>query len=120
MLIIGKYKLNGSSIIEVVTSIFLITVTIALTAGLFSKTMGNSNLFVKHKAICALDELVFQHTKDMSQVPEEIDFENFHISVKIIPFEGNDELRIISYRAVLKSTGKQVYCRKLLKSLQNR
>jgi hypothetical protein len=119
MLIVKKISLKGNTIIEVVTGIFLITFAITLTAGLFSKTMGNSNLYIKHRAICTLDGLVVQNAKEKVLVPEEIDFGDFLIRVSFVPFQEHDSLSVVSYTAIIKSNGKQIYTRKQLKYLQN-
>jgi len=114
-----KLYLKGSTIIEVITAILLITIALTLAAGLFSKTIGNSNLYVKHQAISTLDALVVQNILENHFVPEVLEYEDFQIRVSLLPFREHDSLSIISFTAVLKSSEKQIYSRKLLKYYRN-
>ena len=115
MLVIKGKSLDGSTIIEVVTGVFLISLGMALTIVVFSKTMDNANLYVKHKAVNAVDELIVEQTKAMNFKPRETDAGDILITSSSAPFAGNDSLLIVTWTASLKSSGKQLYTRKQVK-----
>ena len=110
----GK-SLPGSSIVEVVTGVFLIAMGMALTVVIFSKTMDYSNLYVRHQAVNELNEQVIRQEKDMNFIPFEKDSSNIRIISSLAPFPGNDSLKIVTWSASLISSGKQLYERKLIK-----
>jgi hypothetical protein len=112
----GKY-LAGSTIIEVVTGVFLISLGMALTIVVFSKTMDYSNLYVRHQAINAVNELIVQQSKEMDYLSGEKDSADIRIISSIVPFSGNDSLQIIIYSASLISSGKEIYKRKIIKKV---
>lgn len=115
MPVIIKKTLTGSTIIEVVTGVFLISLGMALTIVVYSKTMDSSNLFVRHQAVNAVNELIVQQTKAMDYSPEEIDSAGIRIVCKSISFPGNDSLQTITYSAHLIASGKLLYERKIIK-----
>ena len=115
MLVIKGKSLYGSTIIEVVTGVFLISLGMALTIVVFSKTMDNANLYVKHQAVNAVNELIVEQTKEMNFKPRETDAEDILITSSSAPFAGNDSLQIVTWTASLKSSGKQLYARKQVK-----
>jgi hypothetical protein len=119
MLIINDKSIAGSTIIEVVTGVFLISLGMALSIVVFTKTMDNANLYVKHQAINAVNELVMKQTKEMNFTSEETDLDDIQIISSTTPFPGNDSLQIVNYSASLISTGKQLYTRKLIKNVHN-
>lgn len=115
---LDKYKLvSGSTIVEVVTGLTIIALGVAFTIVVFSKTMDNSNLYVKHKAINAINELIVQQTKTMTYRPAETDSGDIRIICTATPFTGNDSLQILTYSATLLSSGKQLYKRRLIKKI---
>jgi hypothetical protein len=115
MLVIKRKSLAGSTIIEVVTGVFLISLGMALTIVVFSKTMDNANLYVKHQAVNAINELIVEQTKAMNFKPGETDAGDILITSTPAPFAGNDSLQIVTWTASLKSSGKQFYARKQVK-----
>ena len=112
----GKY-LAGSTIIEVVTGVFLISLGMALTIVVFSKTMDYSNLYVRHQAINAVDELIVQQTKAMDYLSGEKDSADIRIISSLTPFPENDSLQIVTWSASLISSGKLLYERKKIKKV---
>lgn len=110
-----KPLLAGSTIIEVVTGMFLISLAITLTAVVFSKTLDNMNLYVKHKAVLEINKIIIQQANEKNYLVGESDSGNILILVSSLPFPGSDSLQIITYLASEKSTGKQLYTRKLIK-----
>lgn len=115
MSVIIKRSLAGSTLIEVVTGVFLISLGMALTVVVFSKTMDSSNLFVRHQAVNAVNELIVRQTKARNFIPVEADSAGIRMISKSFPFPGNDSLQIMTYSAHLISSGKLLYERKLLK-----
>jgi hypothetical protein len=112
----GK-SMVGSTIVEVVTGVFLIALGMALTIIVFSKTMDYSNLYVRHQAINAVNELIVQQTKAMAFKPGEKDSADIRIISSSASFPGNDSLKIVIYSASLISSGKQLYERRLIKKV---
>ena len=115
MFVIKGKSLTGGTIVEVVTGMFLISLGMALSIVVFSKTMDNANLYVKHKAVNAVDELIVEQTKAMNFKPRETDAGDILITSSSAPFAGNDSLLIVTWTASLKSSGKQLYTRKQVK-----
>jgi hypothetical protein len=114
MFVIKGKSLTGGTIVEVVTGMFLISLGMALSIVVFSKTMDNSNLYVKHQAVNAVNELIVQQTKAMDFKPGETDTGDIRITSSSAPFAGNDSLQIMTWSASIISTGKQLYTRKLI------
>jgi len=117
MFVIKGKSLTGGTIVEVVTGMFLISLGMALSIVVFSKTMDNSNLYVRHQAVNAVNELIVQQTKMMDFKPGETDTGDIRITCLSAPFAGNDSLQIVTWTASLISTGKQLYTRKLIKKV---
>ena len=117
MPIIKDKSIVGSTIIEVVTGVFLISLGMALSIVVFTKTMDYSNLYVRHEAVNAVNELVNEQTKQMNYTAGETDLADIRIGCSITPFPGNDSLQVITYSASLISTGKQLYTRKQVKKI---
>lgn len=115
MSVIIKRTLAGSSLIEVVTGVFLISLGMALTVVVFSKTMDSSNLYVRHQAVNAVNGLIVRQTKTKNFIPLETDSAGIRMISKSIPFPGNDSLQIMCYSAHSIVSGKLLYERKLLK-----
>ena len=115
MFIIKDKSITGSTIIEVVTGVFLISLGMALSIVVFTKTMDYSNLYVRHQAVNAINELIVEQTKEMNFTPVETDLADIRIRCSTTPFPGNDSLQIVTYSANLISTGKQLYMRKQVK-----
>jgi hypothetical protein len=117
MFIIKKRSLVGSTIVEVVTGISLISLGMALAIVIFSKTMDYTNLYVRHQVINAVNELIVQQTKGMKFTPVEKDSADIRIISSLTPFPGNDSLQIVTWSASLISSGKLLYERKTIKKL---
>lgn len=117
MFVIMKKSVKGSTIVEVVTGVFLIALGMALSIVVFSKTMDYSNLYVRHQAVNAVNELVFQQTKAMNFSPSETDSADIRVICSLAPFSGNDSLQIVTLSASLISSGRQLYTRKLVKKV---
>ena len=115
MLVIKEKSVAGSTIVEVVTGVFLISLGMALTIVVFSKTMDNSNLYVRHQAVNSVNELIVEQSKKMNFLPVEKDSADILITSLSVPFPENDSLQIVTYSARLISSGKQLYNRKLIK-----
>ncbi len=114
MFVNKERSLAGSTIAEVVTGVFLISLGMALTVVVFSKTMDYSNLYVRHQAINAVNELIVQQTKAMDFKPGETDSGDILITSSTAPFPGNDSLQIVTWSASLKSSGKILYERRTI------
>jgi len=112
MLVKNKRSLTGSTIIEVVTGVFLISLGMALSIVVFTKTMDISNLYIRHQAVNAVNELIVQQTKEMNFVAGETDLADIRIISSLVPFPGNDSLQIVTWSASLISSGKKLYIRK--------
>jgi len=119
MLVIKDKSTSGSTIIEVVTGVFLISLGMALSIVVFTKTIDYANLYVRHQAINAVNELVVKQTREMNFTSEETDLEDIRIISSITPFPSNDSLLIVTYSASLISSGKNLYTRKLIKNVHN-
>lgn len=117
MLVIKEKSVAGSTIVEVVTGVFLISLGMALTIVVFSKTMDYSNLYVRHQAVNAVNELIVQQSMTMNFLQVEKDSADIQITNLSAPFPGNDNLQVVTYSANLKSSGKQLYTRKLIKKV---
>lgn len=113
-----KKTLKGSTIVEVVTGVLLIALGMALSIVVFTRTMENSNLYVKHQAVNAVNELVIRQEKAMKYRPVEIDTANMRISSSLVSFKGNQHLQVITYSAVLIASSKPIYERKLIKRIE--
>jgi len=114
-----KKTVLGSTIIEVVTAFSLIALGVALTLIVFSKTMESSNLYVKHKAVNAVNEMIVEQAKAMNYRPEESDSGDIRIISSLAILPGHDSLRIVTYSASLQSSGKQLYSRRLIKKIHD-
>ena len=112
-----KKTLLGSTIIEVVTAFSLIALGVALALVVFSKTMENSNLYVKHKAVNGVNEMIVEQSKAMNYRPEEVDSADIRIICTVATLPGHDRLQIVTYSATLQSSGKQLYARRLIKKI---
>jgi hypothetical protein len=117
MFVIVKKSVAGSTIVEVVTGVFLIALGMALTIVVFSKTMDNSNLYVRHQAVNAVNELVVRQTKTMNFIPSETDSADIRIKSSFASFPGNDSLQIVIWSASLISSGKELYTRRIIKKV---
>jgi hypothetical protein len=117
MFLIKERSMAGSTIVEVVTGVFLIALGMALTIVVFSKTMDYSNLYVRHQAINAVNELIVRQTEAMNFIPGEKDSGDIRIISLLAPFPGNDSLQIVTWSASLISSGKKLYERKLIKKV---
>lgn len=117
MLVIKEKSVAGSTIVEVVTGVFLISLGMALTIVVFSKTMDYSNLYVRHQAVKAVNEMVVQQAKAMAFKPGETDSADIRIISSSASFPGNDSLQIMAWSASLISSGKKLYERKLIKKV---
>ena len=106
---------SGSTIVEVVTGLSLIAMAVGLTIVVFSKTMDNSNLYIKHQSIIAVNEMIISQSKVMNYNSEEKELGDVRIVSSIEPFQGHDSLVIVTYSASLISTGKLLYSRRLIK-----
>ena len=112
-----KKTVSGSTIIEVVTAFSLIALGVALTLVVFSKTMESSNLYVKHKAVNGVNEMIAEQSKAMNYRPHEVDSADIRIISTVAPLPGHDSLQIVTYSASLQSSGKQLYARRLIKKI---
>jgi len=119
MFLITEKSLEGSTIVEVVTGVFLIALGMALALIVFTKTMDYSNLYVRHQAVNALNEQVVLHLKGMNFIPGEKDSADIRIISSFAPFPGNDSLQIVTWSASLISSGKQLYMRKQVKRVEH-
>jgi hypothetical protein len=122
MFLTNEKSVAGSTIVEVVTGVFLIALAMALSIMVFSKTMDNSNLYVKHQAVNMvnneLHEFWTNSTNGISASQDEIsDGGDLRITATKDPFPGHDSLEVIVYSARLKSTGKEIYKRRLIKKI---
>jgi len=117
MFVINGKSLEGSTIVEVVTGVFLISLAMALSIVVFTKTMDNSNLYVRHQAVNRINELIVEQTKAMSFIASEADSGDIRIISSVTPFMGNDSLQVVTYAARLISSGKEVYVRRLIKKI---
>ena len=111
-----KKTVSGSTIIEVVTAFSLIALGVAFTLIVFSKTMESSNLYVRHQAVNAVNEMIAEQSKAMNYRSEEVDSADIRIISSLATLPGHDSLRIVTYSASLKSSGKQLYTRRLIKN----
>ena len=109
-----KKTVSGSTIVEVVTAFSLIALGVAFTLVVFSKTMESSNLYVRHKAVNGINEMIVEQSKDFNYRPEEVDSADIRIISTVAPLSGHDSLQIITYSASLQSSGKMLYVRRLI------
>lgn len=117
MFVIAMKPLKGSTIVEVVTGVLLIALGMSLAVIAYTRTMENSNLYVRHQAVNAINELIIQQTKTMNYQPVEVDTESFRVTCVITPFEGNNKLKVITYSATLLTSSKTIYERKIIKRI---
>jgi hypothetical protein len=115
MSVIIKKSLTGSTIVEVVMGVFLISLGMALTVVVFLKTMDNTNLYVRHQAVNSINEVIVRQKGAMNFIPVQTDSAGIRIISKSISFPGNDSLQVITYSAHLIASGKLLYERKLIK-----
>jgi hypothetical protein len=115
MFVIKAKSLYGSTIVEVVTGVFLISLAMALSIVVFTKTMDNSNLYVRHQAVNKVNELIVEQTKAVNFIASQVDLGDIQIMSSVASFTGNDSLQIMLYSAKLISTGKEIYRRRLVK-----
>jgi|GEM_PF-1814233 len=125
-------SMSGSAIVEVVTGVFLISLATAMVVTVFTQTMDYSNLYVKHQATNALDELITSDLKnkritqnktndtkfpgDQTMFKDSCDNCDFRLTKTVDQYPGQDSLQVVTYSANLKSTGKMIYSRKLIMS----
>jgi hypothetical protein len=114
---IGK-SLKGSGMVEVITGIFLISLAFSLTVVVFTKTMDNAKLYLKHRAINEINQLAVKQMKELDYSPVEADSGDVKIISSVENFPENDSLKIIRWSAVMKLTGKEIYSRKIIKQLR--
>lgn len=117
MLVRTKKTLKGSTLVEVVTGVLLIALGMALSIVVYTRTMENSNLYVKHQAVNAVNELVIRQEKAMKYIPVGIDTASMRISSTLAPFKGHQHLQVITYSVVLTASSKTIYERKLIKRM---
>lgn len=101
--------------VEVITGIFLISLAISLTVVVFTKTMDNTQIFLKHRAINYINQLTVKQAKELDYTPVEADSGAVRIISSITDFPGHDSLKVITWSAVIKSSGKTIYSRKMIK-----
>lgn len=117
----NKYtKIKGSTIIEVVTGLFLIALVIALSVVVFSKTMDYSNLYEKHQAVVAVNELIALKMEDKIVSREEFNTQKLKIVLSVSEYPESEKLQVIQVKAFSISTNRELYSRKIIQMIQNK
>lgn len=103
-------KLGGSTLVEVIVAMVIITMVISLTFNFYVKVNKSSNYLVKLKAHMISEEVICQCKIHKEFKDENYNFDNVIIQKIITPYENYDDLKRVEIIAL--SMDKKEFFRK--------
>jgi hypothetical protein len=108
-----KFRVKGSSILEVVVGIFIISLSLALTGSLFAQVFASSDRMLKQKAWFAENKIGNEVVLSENTETETIEYPSFTIIKTGEPVDQKKELWMIKIEA-FDSNKKMIISRRFL------
>jgi len=109
-------KIKGSSIMEVVTALVIISLSIAFTGVLFARVFGNSNRLLQQKAWFVVNEMGNKALLNKEIEEGEVTYESFFVKKKSFVIDEAKGLWLLEFEAH-QLDGKQLTKRRILLEL---
>jgi Tfp pilus assembly protein PilV len=94
-----KNKVSASSLIEVITSMVIISIVFSLTLMIFMNVQEQMDSQIKTKARTQVRNLAIQHITANQFKDETVAYEDFSIKCTINPFPSNGKLSVLHLEA---------------------
>jgi len=101
-------KVKGSTLIEAIIAMLIVTITFAMAMVLMLSISKNSNNSIKTKAYLLTNQIYTQSKAENLYIDQEFDFENVIIKKTILPVKESEELFLLSITAWNKFNNKLV------------